>query len=360
MDPWDVFGEERTEQVDSLACLNHEWRLFGRIAAADMKKRQLSGNSVEQEQQLMDDFGTVLDLLDCAAERVKCFAAAERCCSIALDRLQAQGWPHACWREAYVVCQVILAVLTDHDTSGHVPSTTGSPIELPSNRILNALNRLDLCFILGGPPHLLTELVDHFEQEYIPGSVNCEESSAINRDAGDCECTFTSDRLAVAPITSVQNLSPERFFSHFFRTNTPVLIRSAALHWPAIKCWTMEYLCNRYGHRLVPVEIGQISTKAGDTRREWKEKVFSLGDFVAQYMVGDGGETAYMAQHPLFEQIPLLKNDIEPPSILGTKEVTRTNCWIGTSGTITPFHFDSYENIFCQVLHDILNQELQP
>jgi len=91
----------------------------------------------------------------------------------------------------------------------------------------------------------------------------------------------------------------------------------------------------------------------------------TIGDFVAKYLEPDlqvsaGGKAnmsedykvAYIAQHALFDQLPALRKDFRTPPLcnLGPKGLQRVNAWIGSSGTVTPLHFDSYDNLLCQVL----------
>jgi hypothetical protein len=59
---------------------------------------------------------------------------------------------------------------------------------------------------------------------------------------------------------------------------------------------------------------------------------------------------AYLAQHQLFEQIPDLLADFEAPEVCDAfGGADRVNAWIGTRGTVTPCHFDSYDNVLGQV-----------
>jgi hypothetical protein len=38
------------------------------------------------------------------------------------------------------------------------------------------------------------------------------------------------------------------------------------------------------------------------------------------------------------------------PSYCGLGRLQHVNAWLGTGGTVTPLHFDSYDNLFAQVV----------
>lgn len=58
----------------------------------------------------------------------------------------------------------------------------------------------------------------------------------------------------------------------------------------------------------------------------------------------------YLAQHPLFEQIPALRGDIVTPDYCLTGQLRSTNAWFGPAGTVTPLHTDPYHNLLAQVV----------
>jgi len=119
----------------------------------------------------------------------------------------------------------------------------------------------------------------------------------------------------------------------------------------------------KYGHRIVPIELGIMSEKKGI-----KESLMCIDEFVQAYLRpscakflsplssvnSDNAEQsfiAYMAQHELFNLIPDLLNDVDSnPSLCKADDgPARINVWIGTAGTRTPLHFDSLDNLFVQV-----------
>jgi hypothetical protein len=111
--------------------------------------------------------------------------------------------------------------------------------------------------------------------------------------------------------------------------------------------------------RLVPIEHGIISEKGG-----MKEELMTIQAFVQHYLAKSVSQSvytlgptkedikrvAYLAQHQLFEQIEDLKKDVIIPTECGKAGPSQANVWIGTGGTRTPLHFDSYDNLFVQVV----------
>lgn len=100
----------------------------------------------------------------------------------------------------------------------------------------------------------------------------------------------------------------------------------------------------------------------------------SMKNFIDQFITSDSGNQAgskqgYLAQHRLFDQIPLLMKDIVTPdycalfapedevegnSTLSTGDPASddiiVNAWLGPSSTVSPLHHDPYHNILAQVV----------
>jgi hypothetical protein len=154
-------------------------------------------------------------------------------------------------------------------------------------------------------------------------------------------------------------------------THTPLIIKNAIQHWPALveRPWNSpEYLLKRTlgGRRLVPIETGRSYTDTG-----WGQKITTFANFMTTHMLHNTTtspsqpQTGYLAQHDLFAQIPSLRADISIPDycfcdpapnpLPHVKEVAKLedpllNAWFGPKGTISPLHTDPYHNVLAQVV----------
>lgn len=96
-----------------------------------------------------------------------------------------------------------------------------------------------------------------------------------------------------------------------------------------------------------------------------KEDLMTLRHFISEYLVkscanecwsledatNSQSSVAYLAQHPLTDQIKSLRRDISmEPGPCGSLGPSHVYLWMGTGGTRTPLHFDTYSNLFVQLV----------
>lgn len=179
----------------------------------------------------------------------------------------------------------------------------------------------------------------------------------------------------VERISLSDSISLDEFRTNYYKKNLPVIF-SGFNQWPAFDQWReLSMWCTKYGHRVVPVEIGKLLPSDNVTVKgsssTWRESSMELQKFIENYMIpsleyctGDNpvaGEypleqIGYIAQHNLFNQFPELKNSFTIPEYCSVSSDSTNfdhvtiNAWFGTHDTETTLHFDSYDNFLSQVI----------
>ncbi|XP_071701212.1 lysine-specific demethylase JMJ30 [Rutidosis leptorrhynchoides] len=143
-------------------------------------------------------------------------------------------------------------------------------------------------------------------------------------------------------------LSLEAFMRDYFLSGSPVLLTDCMTHWPATSKWNdLNYLKKVAGYRTVPVEVGKNYLCT-----DWKQEMLTFSEFLDRIQSNSPIGPTYLAQHPLFDQIQELRNDIVIPDycFAGGTEMKSVNAWFGPAGTVTPLHHDPHHNILAQVV----------
>ncbi|KAI3424756.1 hypothetical protein D9Q98_008145 [Chlorella vulgaris] len=208
-----------------------------------------------------------------------------------------------------------------------------------------------------------------------------------------------------SPVAAAHLPSLEAFWRQYMGPGSPAVISGAMDDWPAMARWAdPAYFVHVAGPRTVPVEVGEHFLAD-----QWGQQLMTLQRFVQQHILGaaqgrsaQGGaaggahpcveqqqqqqqrqqqeraepasehqeaaeqqqgsaaeyappqraQRVYLAQHPLFDQIPALAADIREPAYccLGEGEVKSVNAWFGPAGTVTPLHTDPHANLLCQAV----------
>ena len=183
--------------------------------------------------------------------------------------------------------------------------------------------------------------------------------------------------------------------SLFARMNSriPLLLRGSCRNWPAFRLWRdPDYILSTCGHRTVPVELGSSYLDGN-----WQQNLMTMENFFKIDAAHDDDKSSYMgntteqrrqvlylAQHPLFDQIPAMRKDILTPdfcflpasrvnvndsgvntdvrsskfvdehSVYGKNQdgehFVLVHAWLGPAGTVSPIHFDVYDNVLSQVV----------
>lgn len=159
--------------------------------------------------------------------------------------------------------------------------------------------------------------------------------------------------IGSATQVDANDLSLSDFRAKYFAKDWPIVIRGCARNWTACEKWkSPSYLNKLCGSRTVPVELSETSDGSS-----LQESFMSMSSVLRAMLRTEGNEfglgKVYLAQHPLFDYIPRLAQDITHPKYVavgGSEKAELVNVWMGTAGTGTRLHFDSMDNLLVQVV----------
>ncbi|RYP26112.1 hypothetical protein DL768_011822 [Monosporascus sp. mg162] len=329
-----------------------------------------------------------------------------------------------CWRQLYTDASILKFCFTILHTPyvgeySCAPGDRGSPDGLDSCELGELIKTLDLAIILAGAAgerrgrRWIDRSLELLHLAWVgdargddgiafsdrpPKRIKLPTNSdgqGLNRNKQH-RTTFSTDEPFTPPVKHpiriVEALPLEQFQAHMDMPRDqklgpePLVIRHAIDEWPALNARPWKdptYLLSQtfHGRRLVPVEIGRSYVDEG-----WGQKLITFGELLESYIDPKLPETkaepraadqsqkppsiaatpvAYLAQHPLFTQLPALRNDIVIPDYCYTSPPPHPtdpsidqpelgepllNAWFGPPGTITPLHNDPYHNILAQVV----------
>ncbi|XP_030506201.2 lysine-specific demethylase JMJ30 [Cannabis sativa] len=298
------------------------------------------------------------------------FRAAEAAREMAWEQLHSGPWHSVqpAWRDAYSMACLRVAKL--HFASGEFKE---------------ALRVLDMGLIMGGT--LLRKDLDSAVHK-VSSKARVSEAQGVSNGSSSSksECELVHDGLNKAEILQMlpekslsgktvvkrSGLSMEGFLREYLLNGLPVVINDAMTHWPAMTKWKdLDYLKTIAGDRTVPVEVGKNYLCS-----EWKQELITFSQFLERIRAISSSSSSssaaptYLAQHPLFDQINELRNDICVPDycFAGGGEIRSLNAWFGPAGTVTPLHHDPHHNLLAQVVgkkyvrlyHSSISDELHP
>ncbi|MES2162349.1 MAG: cupin-like domain-containing protein [Pseudomonadota bacterium] len=159
------------------------------------------------------------------------------------------------------------------------------------------------------------------------------------------------NRLAPTEVPRRERLSGAAFLEQHYRRNLPVIIAGMLDECAARSKWTLEYLGEQLGERMVEVQFGRSADPDYEMNSQSHKRRMRFGEYVE--LVRDSGHTNdfYMTANndgqnreslqELMADAPPLPEYLDPAG--------RGFFWFGPAGTITPFHHDLTNNFMIQI-----------
>lgn len=122
----------------------------------------------------------------------------------------------------------------------------------------------------------------------------------------------------------VDQLDYDEFVRDHLKTNTPVIIRGAVSHWPAVSKWNLDYLKKTIGNNTLTLKRHYTNDK------EWK-----MNEFFAD--IEAGVSDRYLTNGNVADFFPQLIKDLEPYSQYGLPD------WKDNRLLSDNMHYDNYQ-----------------
>lgn len=208
----------------------------------------------------------------------------------------------------------------------------------------NYIKLLDTVLIIYGPNNSIVKIVDESKEIDIVSVRHIQVPDSFLVDT----CCLTS-QYECDKITKLNDPSVSLFERNI---HVPISIENLTSNWPALEKWkSPSFWVSTAGHRFFPVEIGNHYLD-----ENWTQEIMQLNEYLMKYVfTGETENIAYIAQHNWIHQIPELMYDFEIPDLcdifLNPEMIcVLTHIWFGVKSTLTPLHYDRYNNIFTQIV----------
>ncbi|MEZ4340553.1 MAG: cupin-like domain-containing protein [Sandaracinaceae bacterium] len=153
-------------------------------------------------------------------------------------------------------------------------------------------------------------------------------------------------------VERVERLDGEAFFERYYATNTPVVLPDLMDGWAARK-WTPSAFAARFGD----VEVGVCEGRDGDADYDMHAAALSgtttMAALIARIEATEASNDFYMIARNRNLEGPLraLLDDVGDTRGILDRDRLVGGCqlWVGPAGTVTPFHHDTSNILFCQL-----------
>lgn len=138
-----------------------------------------------------------------------------------------------------------------------------------------------------------------------------------------------------------------------FTSDVPVLIKHSLNNQPAFLHWSPESLRSDIGEKKVWVDKstdGLFTVNPQGMALEDEMLELSFTDFLEQISNSDEEKLRlYLIHSSIPKNFPELMSQFTIPHYVDEKRLRHINLWVGQRGNISPLHFDTNNNVLCEI-----------
>lgn len=158
---------------------------------------------------------------------------------------------------------------------------------------------------------------------------------------------FLNDILSNSTsLEETNDFDSKGFSKNYISKKKPVLLKGYANNWKATKEWDFEFLSNLKFNKPVRIEVGNvIQNNTNVLRIDFKTYI----NQIINSTTDNDDDKPYLSMFNVFDHLPDLINDTDLSILTDHTKHDFPGVWIGPSGTITGFHWDTADNILTQI-----------
>lgn len=255
------------------------------------------------------------------------------------------------WRDTYSLMQANKALLWLSTSTSHIEDTIQQSPTMISNAIAcllqerismkpttrpasvqiviaTCLSWIDFALLMAGPNKELSSIASSLH-----AMLPTQRLDFPHEDGSRVDLDLYSVLNNVVRVESPSKVEVSKICA----SGIPTVLMNRMSEWPALMRWsTFDYLLEKAGYRLVPVEIGKHYMAEA-----WTQKVCTLASFVENDISSVGSakkrehRKGYLAQDEFFHRVPELFEDIKVPEPCREgfeKKAVAVNLWLGPAG----------------------------
>ncbi len=144
-------------------------------------------------------------------------------------------------------------------------------------------------------------------------------------------------KFDLTQIDCVDDISKEDFEKNYLNARRPLVIKNMAKNWPAYEKWSMDYMKNVVGDRLVPLYDSSKADPSKPINAAATEMKFA--DYI-DLISSQPTDLRIFLFDPIKQAPKLLKDYIAPKDLMGGFLDSYPNMFFGGKGSVTFLHYD--------------------